>query len=130
MNNNIITAALLFSATPIVLTACTQKDPQERLVEIFEEMNEIMTKATPENVDDMIKKVKGMQEEAQEIKIAIGDKKLPDGALKKRREEAAGQILGLSIGYTVRWKKSKDSKKMEALIDEIGKVVEPLMKKI
>ena len=130
MNSNIITAALLFAATPIVLTACTQKDPQERLVEILEEMNEIMTKATPENVDDMIKKVKGMQKEAQEIKTAIGDKKLPNGALKKRREEATGQILGLSIGYAMRWEKSKDSKKMEALIDEIGKVVKPLMETI
>ncbi len=99
-------------------------------MEIFEEMNEIMTKATPENVDDMIKKVKGMQKEAQEIKTAIGDKKLPNGALKKRREEATGQILGLSIGYAMRWEKSKDSKKMEALIDEIGKVVKPLMETI
>ena len=125
MNSNIITAALLFAATPIVLTACTQKDPQERLVEILEEMNEIMTKATPENVDDMIEKVKGMQEEAQEIKIAIGDKKLPDGELKKRGRDAAMKFLGLAIGYGMKWEKSKDSEKMKVLMDEIGKVIKP-----
>lgn len=70
MNKSIFAAALLFAATPVVLTSCS-KSPVDQEIALMNELSDIMENTTAENASAMLERLATLEGRATELAAAL-----------------------------------------------------------
>lgn len=126
MKNHIFAAALLFAATPMVLTSCSKKNPYERQLDAYDKVAEILVEVTPDNADSMVKKLEAIEEDIPGIMADMKDAPKPDKELMKRGGSVLKKVLGAGIAHKMKWRKAEDREKLRAFDAKMKEVMTKL----
>lgn len=123
-----LAAALLFAATPMVLTSCS-KSPIQKAISVMDEVVEILNDTTADNVDKQIAKLDALKSDAKKVGEALNkmaDKKTDmDDDTKKQLEgifmyaikiDQAGNELRKRVGREIASKVQDKTKEVGALL--------------
>lgn len=126
MKNHVFATALLFAATPMVLTSCSQKDPYERQLDAYDKVAEILTEVTPDNVDSMVKELEAIEKDIPDILADMKDAPKPGKELTERGGNVIKKVFRTSVAYKTKWKSAEDREKLRPFDAKIEDVMTKL----